>query len=253
MDLPTKEIVNALKAVGKHVTGWQTDDGHVLVTALSKTRAAACPGCACWSNRIHDRSVRHLAERPCLNLAVTIELQVHRFKCSNPGCSRRTFVERLDPLARSYQRRTQSHARALQAIGFALGGRQLLASPTNSDSARAGKQSCANCTVLRRARASRYPHGSSGSTTGRLPKGTATAPSWLTSSAAARSSFSSAEKRPQLLLGFASIQRWRSWPETVPARTPRPSSLLGPRPRRSPIGGTCSTICARASSECSIA
>ena len=27
MDLPTKEIVNALKAVGKHVTGWQTDDG----------------------------------------------------------------------------------------------------------------------------------------------------------------------------------------------------------------------------------
>ena len=40
MDLPTKEIVNALKAVGKHVTGWQTDDGHVLVTALSKTRAA---------------------------------------------------------------------------------------------------------------------------------------------------------------------------------------------------------------------
>jgi transposase len=122
MEAAIPGIAKALKAVGKVVTGWEVRDGQVVVTARSKTRSAACPRCSCWSNRIHDHYVRRVAERPCLDAQVVIEIEVHRFKCPNSRCTNRTFVERIDALARSYQRRTQSHARALQAIGFALGG-----------------------------------------------------------------------------------------------------------------------------------
>jgi transposase len=122
MEVAITGIAKALKAVGKLVTGWEVREGLVVVAARSKTRTAACPSCSCWSNRIHDRYVRRVAERPCLDATVMIEIEVHRFKCSNSRCPSRTFVERIDTLARSYQRRTWSHARALQAIGFALGG-----------------------------------------------------------------------------------------------------------------------------------
>ena len=122
MEVAITGIAKALKAVGKSVTGWEVKEGVVVIAARSKTRAAACPHCLCWSNRIHDRYVRRVAERPCLDAAVLIEIEVQRFKCPNPRCQWRTFAERIDTLAPSYQRRTQSQARALQAIGFALGG-----------------------------------------------------------------------------------------------------------------------------------
>ena len=122
MEVAITGVAKALKAVGKSVTGWEVKEGVIVIAARSKTRAAACPHCSCWSNRIHDRYVRRVAERPCLDAAVLIEIEVQRFKCPNPRCQCRTFAERIDTLAPSYQRRTQSQARALQAIGFALGG-----------------------------------------------------------------------------------------------------------------------------------
>jgi transposase len=48
---------------------------------------------------------------------------VRRFFCDHPGCGRRIFTERLPETAASYARRTRRAARALEAIGFAVGGR----------------------------------------------------------------------------------------------------------------------------------
>jgi hypothetical protein len=52
-----------------------------------------------------------------------LELTVRGFFCDLPGCHRRVFAERLPITAAAYCRRTVRAAAALQAIGFAAGGR----------------------------------------------------------------------------------------------------------------------------------
>ena len=53
---------------------------------------------------------------------VVLAIEVRRFKCMNANCPRRTFAENIHTLAGRYQRRTRSQARALHALGHALGG-----------------------------------------------------------------------------------------------------------------------------------
>jgi transposase len=52
---------------------------------------------------------------------VQLELSVHRFRCTNPACPRRTFVERLPELAPRYARRTQRLTARLRAVAFEAG------------------------------------------------------------------------------------------------------------------------------------
>jgi hypothetical protein len=49
-------------------------------------------------------------------------VQMNRFKCPSADCPRRTFAESIGSLAGRHQRRTRSQARALHALGHALGG-----------------------------------------------------------------------------------------------------------------------------------
>jgi len=115
-------ISKLLAAVGKRVIDWDDCGDHIKIEARSRVRAAPCPDCRCWSNRIHGRYIRRIAERPSLEQQVTLMVTVHRFKCPNPRCARHTFAEDIRALAGRHQRRTQSHARALRALGHALGG-----------------------------------------------------------------------------------------------------------------------------------
>ncbi|CAG2153088.1 ISL3 family transposase ISMno5 [Cupriavidus numazuensis] len=57
-----------------------------------------------------------------LEQRVVLAIEVRRFKCTNANCPRRTFAENIDALAGRHQRRTRSQARALHALGHALGG-----------------------------------------------------------------------------------------------------------------------------------
>jgi hypothetical protein len=250
MEVAITGIAKALKAVGKSVTGWEVKEGVVVIAARSKTRAAACPHCSCWSNRIHDRYVRRVAERPCLDAAVLIEIEVQRFKCPNPRCQCRTFAERIDTLAPSYQRRTQSQARALQAIGFAPGG-AAAARRAHELGLRASRQ-----TVLRELRRARprekHPPRIIGIDDWAIAKGHTTAPSSSIWSAVNPLRCLPGARRWQWLHGCVNIPPSKSSPETVPARTRRPSRSRGLRPRKSLIGGTSSPTCARLSRECSI-
>jgi len=108
--------------VGKRVVGCVELRGTLQVQALSTVRAAPCPICRCWSGRLHGRYQRHLAERPILDQPVALCVEMRRFKCMNAQCPRRTFCEDIHALAGRHQRRTRSHARALHALGLALGG-----------------------------------------------------------------------------------------------------------------------------------
>jgi transposase len=53
---------------------------------------------------------------------VTLAVEVRRFKCVNPGCTRRTFTERIETLMAAGQRRTQRLVEAVRSLGYALGG-----------------------------------------------------------------------------------------------------------------------------------
>jgi len=60
---------------------------------------------------------------PWHGLPIRLAAQVRRFFCDHRGCRRQIFTEPLPETAPSYARRTGRAARALEAIGFAVGGR----------------------------------------------------------------------------------------------------------------------------------
>ncbi|MGT2428645.1 ISL3 family transposase [Cupriavidus basilensis] len=116
------EIDRILARVGKRFVSSDVQGETITVEACSTVRRAPCPACHSWSHRLHGRYVRKLEERPMLEQRVVLAIEVRRFKCMNANCHRRTFAENIHALAGRYQRRTRSQARALHALGHALGG-----------------------------------------------------------------------------------------------------------------------------------
>ncbi len=55
-------------------------------------------------------------------MPVTLEVEVRRFRCREPGCRGRTFGESLEPFASRRSRYSERSRAALQRIGCALGG-----------------------------------------------------------------------------------------------------------------------------------
>jgi transposase len=100
---------------------------------------------------LHGSYVRHLQERPILEQQLVLAVQMHRFKCPSAECPRRTFAEGIGPLAGRHQHRTRSQARALQALGHALGGE-----PAARLATALGLQTSAD-TILRELRRSSKP------------------------------------------------------------------------------------------------
>lgn len=94
------------------------------VTLVVKTtgRDAACPRCQYISARIHSRYLRRVADLPWLGVAVTLELQTRRFRCTNSLCRQRIFCERLPTVVTRYAHQTARLTDALRLIGFAIGG-----------------------------------------------------------------------------------------------------------------------------------
>ncbi|WP_234825191.1 ISL3 family transposase [Cupriavidus necator] len=115
-------IERILARVGKRFVSSEVQGETITVEARSTVRRAPCPACHRWSHRLHGRYVRKLEERPMLEQRVILAIEVRRFKCMNANCPRRTFAENIHALADRYQRRTRSQARALHALGHALGG-----------------------------------------------------------------------------------------------------------------------------------
>jgi transposase len=111
-----------LARVGKRIVHTDVHGELITVEASSTVRAAPCPSCRSWSSRLHGNYVRHLQERPILEQRLVLAVQMNRFKCPNAACAQRTFAEDIGSLAGRHQRRTRSQARALLALGHALGG-----------------------------------------------------------------------------------------------------------------------------------
>jgi transposase len=99
---------------------WSHNSLRLELTATAES--AHCPLCSQSSTRVHSRYHRTLADLPCSDLAVRLDLSSHKFFCDNPRCRRRIFTEPLPQLAARYARRTLRLQATLQLIGLALGG-----------------------------------------------------------------------------------------------------------------------------------
>ncbi|MEV8318369.1 ISL3 family transposase [Streptomyces sp. NPDC059900] len=95
----------------------------VQVEALSTATRAACPGCGCWSERIHGSYLRCPRDLPAAGKLVVVALRVRRFVCSEDSCPRKTFAEQVPGLTRRFGRRTERLRSALVSVGLALAGR----------------------------------------------------------------------------------------------------------------------------------
>jgi transposase len=126
--------------------------GASLTYVLQSTApTAACPLCGQSSTRPHSRYVRRLADLPCHDRPARLQVEVRRFFCTNAGCRRRIFAERLPALAAAHGRTTVRLDKAHCHLGLALGGEAgsrlaaRLAMPTSAD------------TLLRRVRRAALP------------------------------------------------------------------------------------------------
>jgi transposase len=91
--------------------------------SLASTRASnPCPMCGTQSSSIHSHYIRTVADLPLTGKSVSLELHVRRFRCRDPGCSRRIFCERFDDPKR-YAHRTERQRATLSDLGIELGGR----------------------------------------------------------------------------------------------------------------------------------
>jgi transposase len=97
-------------------------DQQMRLTVCSIQDESACPVCQHKSDRVHSHYHRTLADLPCANLQVTLDLQVRRFFCPNPGCPRRIFTERLPDMVVPWARRTKRLADAQTQMGLLTGG-----------------------------------------------------------------------------------------------------------------------------------
>jgi hypothetical protein len=84
---------------------------------------ASCPACGVSSEATHSRYARTVADLPLTDRQLVIHLQVRRFRCHEPTCSRKTFVEQAPALVERYGRRTRRLRSDLEFIGLTLGGR----------------------------------------------------------------------------------------------------------------------------------
>jgi transposase len=98
-------------------------DQIVHLTVRCEGAGANCPGCGAWSEAFHSSYERHLSDLPIVGRQAIVDLQVRRFRCYQPHCPRKTFVEQASQLAERYAHRTLRLRSLLDDVGLALGGR----------------------------------------------------------------------------------------------------------------------------------
>ncbi|WP_239641771.1 ISL3 family transposase [Acidomonas methanolica] len=92
------------------------------VETKSRSHGAACPDCGTVSHRLHSHYIRKLADMPAHGRRVSLSMTVRRFRRTDKGCRRRTFVEPLGGFAAPYARQTSRLTDLHFDVACALGG-----------------------------------------------------------------------------------------------------------------------------------
>ncbi|MFI1294070.1 transposase family protein [Streptomyces sp. NPDC020792] len=70
-------------------------DTVVRVEIRTTVSRAACPGCGCWSGRMHRSYLRFPRDLPAVGKFVVVPLRVRRFVCAEESCQPKTFAEQV--------------------------------------------------------------------------------------------------------------------------------------------------------------
>lgn len=95
--------------------------GRIVFQIRPTTEIALCSECGCYSDRVHSQYQRTLQDLPWQGNAVRFLLTVRRFFCDNDACHRKIFAERVEKLARPYQRKTTRLEDLLQQLVWRIG------------------------------------------------------------------------------------------------------------------------------------
>jgi len=98
------------------------DPSGVTIVVETTTPTGLFQICGRPSGRIHSRYTRMLADLPWQCRIVRWCLEVRKFFCDTPDCSRRVFTERLANVADVHARKATRLDEALTGIAFACGG-----------------------------------------------------------------------------------------------------------------------------------
>ena len=98
-------------------------DPCLRVVVASVSEGALCPTCQTFSVERHERYSRQLSDLPCVGQLLQLRVELWRYRCANPDCPRRTFVERLSGFASTWAHRTERLKEGLRTVGRTDGGR----------------------------------------------------------------------------------------------------------------------------------
>lgn len=101
---------------GVHCYKYERKEGCIEVGLQSTHHAAKCPHCGRRSSHLHSSYARTVGDIPVHGLRVVLKVDVSRYRCLNPRCTHKTFVEQCPGITEKYQRRTPEQCRQLQGI-----------------------------------------------------------------------------------------------------------------------------------------
>ncbi len=96
----------------------------IMLTVIATAEQVHCPQCAQPTAALHSHYQRRVADLPVTGVRVQLNLQVRKFFCRNPQCSRKIFAERLTPFIQVYARRTSRLRDTLEQLALHLGGEE---------------------------------------------------------------------------------------------------------------------------------
>lgn len=114
-------LPDSLQIVG--LSSPSSSDPRLRVVIASVAEGALCPTCQTFSLKRHERYSRQLSDLPCVGQTLQLQVDLWRYRCGNPNCPRRTFVERLSGFASAWARRTERLKEGLRIVGRTDGGR----------------------------------------------------------------------------------------------------------------------------------
>jgi transposase len=108
--------------LGVNTLGGQRQ-GTEWIARASGGDGAACPSCGSFSRSRKSRYRRKLQDLPMQGTAVTLSLELSRWRCRNLSCPRESFVEPLPGVASLHARRTHRVTELARLIGHSAGAR----------------------------------------------------------------------------------------------------------------------------------
>ncbi len=109
-------LVKIIGWSGVRCYSYERHEDYIEAGLQSTHHAAKCPYCGRRSSHLHSRYERTVDDLPVHGLRVILRVEVSRYRCMNPKCSHRTFVEQCAGVTEKYQRRTVDQRRQLQEI-----------------------------------------------------------------------------------------------------------------------------------------